>query len=148
MELHLGAHLDPHPADPRGDRRVLRGAPVHQRAARHPRAALARLPRPVAAAAHHQGTDGRPGGGVHRLLQPDAGAGSAGEPDMNRRKVPAFTVLMAVILALMLIGVIRQATTNPAALILPLAVIGALLLMIKYPPSRWSRAFRRTRSPV
>ncbi|OUN00633.1 MAG: hypothetical protein BAA02_13855 [Paenibacillaceae bacterium ZCTH02-B3] len=67
---------------------------------------------------------------------------------MNRRKVPAFTVLMAVILALMLIGVIRQATTNPAALILPLAVIGALLLMIKYPPSRWSRAFRRKRSPV
>jgi len=67
---------------------------------------------------------------------------------MKRRKVPAFTIFMAVILALMLIGVIRQATTNPAALILPLAVLGMLLLMVKYPPSRWPRAFRRKRSPV
>jgi len=62
---------------------------------------------------------------------------------MRRRKVPAFTIFMAVVLALILIGVIRQATTNPAALILPLAVIGVLLLMIKYPPGRWPRAFRR-----
>ncbi|HEY8528476.1 MAG TPA: hypothetical protein VIL22_02200 [Paenibacillaceae bacterium] len=66
---------------------------------------------------------------------------------MKRRKVPAFTIVMAVILALMIIGVIRQATTNPAALILPLVVIGVLLLMIKYPPSRWSRTIRRKKSP-
>jgi len=66
---------------------------------------------------------------------------------MNRRKVPSFTIFMAVILALVLIGVIRQATTNPAALILPLAVIGVLLLMVKYPPTRWRRTFRRKRSP-
>jgi len=62
------------------------------------------------------------------------------------RKVPAFTIAMAVILALILIGVIRQATANPAALILPLAVVAVLVLLVKYPPARWSRTFRR-RSP-
>lgn len=52
---------------------------------------------------------------------------------MNRR-LPAYAY---VIFALIAVGILSRFTSDPAGMIIPVAVFGIVFLLYKFPPSRW-----------
>lgn len=44
--------------------------------------------------------------------------------------------MIYIIIALIIIGIVSQVTSNPSAYIIPIAVIGIVFLLYKFPPGR------------
>ncbi|HZG58076.1 hypothetical protein [Paenibacillus sp.] len=58
------------------------------------------------------------------------------------RNRPKQKLLFYIIVGLMAIGILNAAAQNPGAAIIPIAVLGGVFLLYKFPPSRWKAMFR------
>jgi hypothetical protein len=62
------------------------------------------------------------------------------------RKFQRQNVLFYIVIGLIAIGILSMIARNPAGAIIPVAVLGTVFLLYKYPPQQWRGMMHRAKS--